>query len=215
MKIIRRLLIFVILAIAVLSIVSFWLTSEASEKYPIHYKELIEKYAKENKLDPFLVAAVIRVESNYQPDARSHMNAYGLMQILPETGEWIAGRLGEEFEVNKLTDPEYNIRYGTYYLRYLMDYFGRTQLALAAYNGGLTNVNNWLNTPEYSKDGKTLDFIPFDETNNYVKKVTDYYENYQRVYHNQFPIKEIDSGNKLNFQGENFKNFLLESANKF
>ena len=136
MKIVRSLLITLMLAVFLLAIVSFWLVTEAANKYPLYYNELIVRYAEEYDLDPFLIAAVIKVESNYNPEVTSHMNAHGLMQILPETGRWVANRWGEDFHEDRIMEPDYNIKIGTYYLSYLMDYFGEEQLVLAAYNGG-------------------------------------------------------------------------------
>ncbi len=190
MKPIRRVIALVVLALIVYALLSLAISlikGDPEGKYPIFYNDIILKYARENEIDPFLVAAVIRVESNYHPEAHSHMNAHGLMQILPDTAEWIANRKGEEFQRELLTDPEYNIRFGTFYLKYLKDHFNDWELALAAYNAGLNNVESWLNNPEYSKDGKNLDHIPFPETRNYVKKIREYHEAYHQVYHDQFP----------------------------
>ena len=143
------------------------------------------------------------------------MTAHGLLQLLPETAGWISQYNDEDYDEDRLMEPEYNIRLGTSYLKYLKDYFGETQLVLAAYNGGLSNVNQWLETPEYSKDGKHLDFIPFQETDQYVTKVSDYYEAYHHVYHDSFPEFEIDQNNPLYFHSENYNAFLINLGRVF
>lgn len=214
MRILRTLIAIVLVLIACFAIASFVATSESVDQYPIYYNEWIVQYAKENDLDPFLVAAIIRVESNYDPEVSSHANAHGLMQLLPETGEWIATRRGETFDADKIKDPEMNIRYGTYYVRYLLDEFQDIDLMLAAYNGGPANVAKWLTVKEYSKDGKHLDFIPFEETRNYVKKVTKFRDEYMKVYHGVFPDKERDAKNEISFHAMIYKNFLLQISKK-
>lgn len=146
-------------------------------KYPIAYGEYIVKYAGENDLDPFLVMAVIHIESNFVPEAQSHV-AYGLMQMTEETAEWTAKDMNitEDYDV---TDPETSIRFGCHYLRHLLDLYSNTDTALAAYNAGMGNVNSWLKNPDYSSDGKTLYYIPFPETRSYVEKVNDSWEHYR------------------------------------
>lgn len=149
---------------------------------PVEYTDHIKKYSEEYDVDPTLVYAVIKVESNYNPEAKSQMNAHGLMQILPETGNWIAERLGIEYSDDLLWDPETNIQMGTFYLSYLVHHFKDRDLAIAAYNGGLGNVENWLANESYSKDGETLHEIPFVETRNYVVRVNDNYDIYNLFY---------------------------------
>ena len=107
----------------------------------------------------------------------------GLMQIMPETGEWIAGKIGiEDFNAEMLEDPEVNIEMGVWYLDYLAERFdGETDTVIAAYNAGHGNVEKWLNDGQYSADGRTLAEIPFEETRNYVKKVNRAYEIYSKI----------------------------------
>lgn len=152
--------------------------------YPLSYREYIKQYSQEYELDPFLVAAVINVESKYHEEATSSKNARGLMQIGEQTGQWASEELNiEDYEENLLYDPETNIRIGTWYLNKLNKEFrGNLDLVLAAYNGGSGNVNKWLKSEEYSKDGESLDQIPFQETENYLKKVKLNYSLYRRFY---------------------------------
>lgn len=152
--------------------------------FPYKYAEYVEQYGKEYNLDPFFILAVIKTESKFDDNAHSHKNAVGLMQITVETGEWAANEMGyTTFSKQDLYDEKYNIRMGCWYLKYLGDMFnGNRDLIVAAYNAGPTNVQNWLNDKQYSKDGKTLDYIPFGETKKYVDKVNTYYNVYEYLY---------------------------------
>ena len=150
--------------------------------HPLEFEELIYRYSEEHDLDPFLVKAVIRVESSFIPDAVSPVGARGLMQIMPATAEDLAGRMGIDHHEDDLFSPAYNIRMGTFYLRLLIDYFGEQDTALAAYNAGRGNVGNWLRDPRYSSDGVTLHDIPFSETRHYVVRVNHYIEVYRDLY---------------------------------
>ena len=155
--------------------------------YPIKYEGNIITYSQRYDVDPHLVAAVIRTESNFKEDAVSHKAAIGLMQIMPETGIWIAENMElKDFEVKKLDDPEINIAMGCWYLNNLNNEFeGNIELVLAAYNGGRGNVQKWLKDDQYSKDGKTIDNIPFEETDKYVKKVKTNYNIYLKLYNDK------------------------------
>lgn len=146
------------------------------QKYPLIYSEEISQYAALYSLDPFLVTAVIYEESRFSPVSRSDKNALGLMQILPETGLYIAEKLNEkDFQAEKLLDPAFNLRYGCYYLRYLLDKYGNNEeKALAAYNAGEGNVDAWLLAKDYK--------VKFQETSDFVKKVLATKIVYQKLY---------------------------------
>ena len=153
---------------------------------PYAYDEYIERYSKEYELDKSLVAAIIYQESRYRPDAESRVGALGLMQIMPDTGRWISGKLGDEFKEETLLDPETNIRYGTWYLRYLLDRFhDNPRSALAAYNAGPGSVDRWLDDDRYSTDGELKD-IPFKETREYVVTVLKMRETYLKLHGGKF-----------------------------
>ncbi len=152
-------------------------------KYPLEYEELIVKYADEYGLDPYFVAAVINTESGFDAQAVSSAGAMGLMQVMPETGEWIAGKLEiGTFWADMLLDPETNIEMGCWYLGFLKERFPNEATVMAAYNAGHGKVQEWLSDAQYSADGAALDSIPFKETDNYVKKVTKAYEEYKKHY---------------------------------
>jgi soluble lytic murein transglycosylase len=118
-------------------------------RYPLRYEHIVRGHAENYRLDPALLAAVIYQESKFEADARSDSGAVGLMQLLPDTAKGIATRTGgSAFRVDDLLDPELNVRYGSWYLRHLLDKYGSEQKALAAYNGGQGNVDRGITYPE-------------------------------------------------------------------
>ncbi|MDD3223797.1 MAG: lytic transglycosylase domain-containing protein [Clostridium sp.] len=154
--------------------------------YPIKYSNYVYEYSSKYKLDPYFVAAVIKTESNFNCYAKSNKDAYGLMQITSTTGNWSAGKMGyESFDASKLYDPEFNISMGCWYLSDLRDEFKNLDLVAAAYNGGRGNVRQWLKSSKHSSDGKNLHYIPFPETDKYVKKIKVYYNLYKWLYNGQ------------------------------
>lgn len=185
-----RLLGVAIIAMLVLAIAGLgvWLLWEQRPEttimtYPMEYEELIRRYAADNGLEPAYVAAVVLAESSYRADAVSSVNAQGLMQILPSTGEWLSGKFSETYVEGCLFDPETNLRYGCWYLGWLMDrYDGEMSCASSAYHQGQGTVDGWLQNPEYSDDGKTLKLIPSDTTRTYVDRILKYYEKYEEIY---------------------------------
>jgi len=153
---------------------------------PLAYSNVIRQQAAEKHLDPALVAAVIYAETKF--DARpSAAGAEGLMQILPRTAEFLAHRSGATtFAVSDLGTPQINIAYGTYYLRYLLNEYGGALVpALAAYNGGETNVNRWI--AQQRSEGRQLSIseIPFPETRAYVQRVLSAQQDYRHTYASQ------------------------------
>ena len=144
-------------------------------RYPLHYEQIVRGHAKNYHLDPALLAAVIYQESKFQADAKSSSGAIGLMQLRPQTAEGIAIRTGgTHFQVSDLYNPEINVRYGSWYLRHLLDKYGDERDALAAYNAGQRNVDEW------RAEGKD---IQFPETRAYVDRVEHLKGVYARAYH--------------------------------
>ena len=152
--------------------------------FPLPYRTSVESNAGARSLDPFLVAALIRQESEFDPNVVSAANAYGLTQVLPGTGREISRKLGmRRFTPKMLFDPDTNIRIGTYYLRSLLDQFeGRLEPTLASYNGGKTNVIKWLSFAQYEEPAEFIETIPFTETRNYVQIVLRNAYLYRRLY---------------------------------
>jgi soluble lytic murein transglycosylase len=149
---------------------------------PLRHEDIIRQQAREKHLDPALVAAVIYQESKFS-DRTSRAGARGLMQITPDTARFIAKKSGGiRFTLEDLGTPQINIAYGTWYLRYLLDrYQGRTALAVAAYNAGITNVDRWV-AEAGSADAFDPKTIPFPETREYVRKVLERRKDYARRY---------------------------------
>lgn len=161
---------------------------ETTQVYPMQYSDLIRANANVFALEPAYVAAVILAESSYDPNATSNVNAQGLMQIMPETGAWIAKKLGEDYVEGCLFDPDTNIRYGCWYLSFLMNrYDGDKRCSSAAYHSGQGTVDKWLKDPAYSTDGKTLNVIGGSNADTYVKRVLEYYEKYDELYAAEIP----------------------------
>lgn len=155
--------------------------------YRLVYPEDIAACAAEYELDPYLVAAVIHCESSNRPEAVSSAGAIGLMQIMPTTGEWIAGKLKvKDYQEEQLKTPQMNIRFGCWYLRFLLNrYEGNLAHTLAAYNAGHGNVDKWLQDPEVTEDGE-LKHIPFPQTEEYVPKVQRAHDKYETLYPDAF-----------------------------
>ncbi|HEX4624024.1 MAG TPA: lytic transglycosylase domain-containing protein [Solirubrobacteraceae bacterium] len=150
---------------------------------PLRHEDIIRQQARAKHLDPALVAGVIYAETKFRA-RRSPAGAEGLMQITPDTARFIAHRSGgTSFRESDLSDPQINIQYGTYYLRYLLDrYGGNETLALAAYNGGEGNVDSWLVKASKRAQQFTTDDIPFPETRAYVSRVEQARTDYRSTY---------------------------------
>ena len=139
---------------------------------PLEYSSIIRQQASEKHLEPALIAAVIYAETRFRPRT-SDTGAEGLMQIEPQTADFLARRSGAStFTVADLATPQVNIAYGSYYLRYLMNVYDDSKvLALAAYNGGETNVDNWLSAARAKHQSFTIAAIPISQTRAYVTEV--------------------------------------------
>jgi soluble lytic murein transglycosylase len=144
--------------------------------YPLRYEETIREASRQNGLEPTFVAGVIYAESRFRPDAESSQEAYGLMQMLPDTAEFVQQRSGIEGDFR---DPRTNIRLGAWYLGYLDErYEGNERLMLAAYNSGEGTVDGWV-----SEEGFDIaEDIPFKETREYVERVLEARGKYEGLY---------------------------------
>ena len=152
--------------------------------YLLEYENIVAEVSNEYDIEPELILAIIHTESRFDEKALSSKGAIGLMQITPDTFEWILQKdeKDEDIDVNMLYDARTNIEYGTIILKNHLQEFSDLETALCAYNAGRTNVKKWLDNDEYSKDGKTIDKTPFEETNNYVKKVLKAKDMYKKLY---------------------------------
>jgi len=152
--------------------------------YPTPHKTIVAEAGQKYDINPYLIWAIIRVESKFDIKAQSSKGARGLMQVLPETARWAAQDLSyQNFHEDMLFDPKHNINIGTWYLRYLLKQFNGNEIAaIAAYNGGETNVKKWLTNDIWSGKFADLADIPFKETRNYVYKVMVDFKTYQDLY---------------------------------
>ena len=141
--------------------------------FPKPYWNELTRYANANGLDPYLVASLIRQESEFNPQAVSHANAWGLMQLLPPVGKKLAKEVRmRHFSQEQLTDPNINIQLGTRYFKQIVDSFdGQVQFALAAYNAGTDRVKNWQEQGPYRDINEFVESIPFSETREYVQAI--------------------------------------------
>lgn len=165
----------------VLGVVAFLVLRDAPNQveralYPLEYEGTIRSAAEEYGVEPAFVAGMIYAESKFRPDAESSQEAYGLMQLLPETAAFISRRSGVEGDYR---DPRTNIRMGTWYLSYLSrKYDGDERLVIAAYNSGEGTVDRWLAQESFDIE----EDIPYTETENHVERVLEAREVYERLY---------------------------------
>lgn len=153
---------------------------EKSYIYPLKYKEEILEKCDKYDLDVYLVYSIIKTESGFNRKAKSNKGAKGLMQITDDTATFIANNL--KIEKYDLYNAETNIEFGCYYFKYLFNKFLSIDTSIVAYNAGEGNVSIWLNDKKYSDDGITLKGIPFNESKNYLEKITKNYKKYKNLY---------------------------------
>src|SRR3984957_19971082 len=185
-----RMVVGLALTVVLIAVVASRLQHMASNSgLPLSDASVIREQAADKHLDPALIAGVIYAETKFDPRTSS-AGALGLMQILPETANFIARRSGGvRFTTSDLATPQINVAYGSYYLRYLLDHYsGDEMLAVAAYNGGLSNVDAWV--AKAREAGRTLSVseIPFPETQAYVQKVMRAQAEYRAVYPRQLGL---------------------------
>ncbi len=164
---------------------NYHVTEHADGRHTVTWQETIERYAAQYNLQPAFVTAVIRNESSFRTNAESSVGARGLMQMMPDTAEWIAGKLNDRnYSYDSMWDGETNIRYGCWYLGYLSELFGGDAVLVAsAYHAGQGEVRSWLGDRSISPDGKTvpIENIPIFETKTYAGRVTQAYGIYQAL----------------------------------
>lgn len=182
MKIFAKVLIFLLIVLIIMVGIVYASVYFTLNRNHEQFIPLIEKYSKEVGLDEELVAAIIKVESGFNPKAKSNMDAVGLMQLLPDTAKWMAEKLEIEFSEEDLLDPEKNIRLGTNYFKYLFDMYKSEDLAILAYNGGLGNVNKWLENGTINNSQSSYENVPIYETKTYLRRIKDNRDLYELVW---------------------------------
>jgi len=152
-------------------------------QYPKDYHDIVSLCSSEYNVNENLIFSIIRTESRFDQNAVSPAGARGLMQIMPSTFEWLQEKRGVSglYTENDLFNPEINIKYGTYFLSILLNEYEDDNSAIAAYNAGFI-VGDWLKNPKYSSDGVTLDYIPYQETSEYVRRVNEAIAKYEEIY---------------------------------
>ena len=198
-------------AVLAVSLTSFilmraWLTRQTDlhrreqlaidQQYPLEYRNEIQRVSREYNLSPALIASVIRNESSFRPSVESDVGARGLMQLMPETAEWIAHKLKiENYSFDQLYEPETNIRFGCWYLNYLSTLFhGDPLCVVCAYHAGQGEISSWLTNPSISSDGLTMtvDRLPDGPTKTYAGRVTRDYGIYKAKYYSALPSDPAD-----------------------
>jgi len=148
--------------------------------YPKKYSKIINKYSYEYVVDPDLIYAIVKVESNFDEKAESTSGAIGLMQIMETTANEVAERI--DLKKHDLYNSEHNIEIGIAYFSVLIEKYNNINLAIVAYNAGMGNVDMWIQEGKIKKDGTDVENVPFKESNNYVRKVLKTYEIYKDIY---------------------------------
>jgi soluble lytic murein transglycosylase len=158
---------------------SFW-----ESLFPLPWGDELIASAAPHELDPYVVAGLIRQESEFNPGARSHAGAMGLMQIMPATGRGLAQRLGiQSFSTGHLYRPELSLRLGTFHLKQVFNrYQNELEISLAAYNAGEHRAAKWIEWGDFDEPGKFVETIPFTETRGYVQSVMRNADIYRRLY---------------------------------
>ncbi|ANF96292.1 lytic transglycosylase domain-containing protein [Paenibacillus bovis] len=153
--------------------------------YPIEFKNEIRAHASAYQVDPFLIASIIRVETNFQPSMESKKGALGVMQLMPDTAQWVM----DKAHLNNVSmetvkhDADPNIEIGTWYLGNLMQQFGGNEIAvIAAYNAGPSKVKSWISSGQWDGTLEHAKDIPYGETRHYVQRVLYYYKQYTKLY---------------------------------
>lgn len=180
---IKKLLIVIIIAIFVIGIIIASKKLMIKILYKKDYSELVSRYAQEYEIEENLIYAIIKAESNFNPNAVSSQKAKGLMQLMDSTAKEIANKIGIEITDKNIFEPETNINIGTKYIATLLEKYECIEVALAAYNAGSGNVDKWIANGTIKADGSDIEKIPYKETNMYVRKIMRDYKIYKKIYH--------------------------------
>ena len=154
--------------------------------YSRKYENIVEIYSQKYQVDPNLIFAIIKAESNFNATAVSGKGAKGLMQIMEDTAKDVCKKVDTKIDTNKVGDKlleaDINIELGTKYISILLEKYNNIAIALTAYNAGIGTVDNWIEKGVIKKDGEDIQNIPYKETNNYVRKILRDYKIYQKIY---------------------------------
>lgn len=208
-KFIGKVLGFIVLAIGIFFAIVYGLIAYQTSRTQISYQDQIYEYSEKYNVDPLLTASIIKVESDFDNNAQSHQGAHGLMQLLEDTAKHSADVVGIDYYPEKLNDVDYNLDLGVGYFDYLYRYYNNKDLALAAYNGGVGNVDGWIKEGKLDKDNPDPLNIPFEETRQYVTKVNANYEVMKKFYKDGLPSKE-EISDLRSLSNRNFEIFIKD-----
>ena len=207
LKSIFKILGLIVIGIVMAIIISFSIVAYQTSRQKIAYQDEIKKYSEKYNMDPLLIASIIKVESDYDDGAHSNQNAKGLMQLLDASAKHSAELIGEEYYPDKLKDVDYNLNLGVGYFNYLYKYYNNVDLALAAYNGGIGNVDKWINEKKIDKHDPDPTKIPVEETRQYVIKINSNYDLMKVFYEDGLPSKN-ELKNRRELSIKNYKKFV-------
>lgn len=176
-KLLKIIIIIMIIALIMISINKLMMKI----MYKKEYSEYVSKYSKEYGVDEKLIYALIKAESNFNPDAISNSNAKGLMQLMYATANEVASKSGVQLTEENILEPDVNINLGTKYISNLLEKYDCVEVALAAYNAGSGNVDKWIKNGIIKSDGSDIENIPYKETNTYVRKIIRDYKIYSEL----------------------------------
>lgn len=208
-KFIGKVLGFIFLAIGIFFAIVYGLIAYQTSRTQISYQDQIYEYSEKYNVDPLLTASIIKVESDFDNKAQSHQGAHGLMQLLEDTAKHSADVVGIDYYPEKLNDVDYNLDLGVGYFDYLYRYYNNRDLALAAYNGGVGNVDTWIKEGTIDKYNPDPLNIPFEETRQYVTKVNANYEVMKKFYKDGLPSKE-EISDLRSLSNRNFEIFIKD-----
>lgn len=207
LKSIFKILGLILIGIVMAIIISFSIVAYQTSRQKVAYQDEIKKYSEKYNMDPLLIASIIKVESDYDNGAHSNQNAKGLMQLLDASAKHSAELIGEEYYPDKLKDVDYNLNLGVGYFNYLYKYYNNVDLALAAYNGGIGNVDKWINEKKIDKHDPDPTKIPVEETRQYVIKINSNYDLMKVFYEDGLPSKN-ELKNRRELSIKNYKKFV-------
>ena len=207
LKSIFKILGLIVIGIVMAIIISFSIVAYQTSRQKIACQDEIKKYSEKYNMDPLLIASIIKVESDYDNGAHSNQNAKGLMQLLDASAKHSAELIGEEYYPDKLKDVDYNLNLGVGYFNYLYKYYNNVDLALAAYNGGIGNVDKWINEKKIDKHDPDPTKIPVEETRQYVIKINSNYDLMKVFYEDGLP-SENELKNRRELSIKNYKKFV-------
>lgn len=177
----RKLIILIIIVLALVLSAAPTKTKLIRRIYRKEYTEYVVKYSEQYGVEENLIYALIKAESNFNPNAVSHQNAKGLMQLMDSTAEDLAKKCKINLKDKDILEPDVNIQLGTQYLASLLNKYECVEVALAAYNAGSGNVDKWIKDGIIKADGSDIENIPYKETNTYVRKIMRDYKIYKQL----------------------------------